>query len=82
MLWPFDNGDEFKDGDILVAIGHNEKWVVSEDSDIGKNKYKLCMVPLLIPSDTLRKDIVESNFVKVGRWHWRKNREVDDDDQT
>lgn len=78
MHWPFDNRDEFKDGDILVAIGRNEKWVVSEDPDVDKNKYKLCMVPLLIPSEKLHKDIVESNFVKVGRWSWRKDREVKD----
>lgn len=69
--------DEFDIGDVLVKIDGREKWVVS---DVISFFYRISLLPYLHESHYRSKKFVEKDFVKVGKWHFAREVEVDGND--
>lgn len=69
--------DEFDIGDVLVKIGGREKWVVS---DVISLFYRISLLPCLHESHYWNKKSLEKDFVKVGKWHFAREVEVDGND--
>lgn len=69
----------FKTGDVLVHIGDTEKFVVA-----GFNRSRQACLSLIVQSlGRLPWSRVismwEDDYVKVGKWDWTRDREIEDD---
>ena len=73
-MWPF-RKYEFKEDDVLIEIGGEDKWVVDSHSS---DEYTLYVLPMQTWSKAFSQKYVESRFVKVGCWDYKKWKEVDD----
>ena len=69
--------DEFKVGDIIVQIGHPQRWRILEVLPLSMS-YRVKIVNDIDSCVTsVNTALAHMNFVKVGRWDGEK--EVDED---
>lgn len=80
--------DEFQQGDVIVCIGSDVRWVVW---DVGPRLYELRRLTAFLndaiddedhPDDwgNLSKLVGKQDYVKVGKWDFDSEREVDDEE--
>lgn len=70
---------EFNEGDVLVEMGSDEKYVV-EGVEVLYTLRRLKPEPNILPPPPCHGTLIEEKCLKVG--NWVDGKEVDDDDQT
>lgn len=75
--------DEFQPGDVIVRIGYlDEKWVITDRSNV-LDEYEMLSVCRSFPDKfpiVMDKGNCERLYVKVGRYDFRKEMEVEDEE--
>ena len=73
---------EFDQGDIIVQLGDTQKWLVWEVSGVYYHLKNLDIYTGVddvwsdLISEPVEKERCESTFIKVGKWSFKKGREV------
>lgn len=75
--------NEFKRGDVIVQIGEPFKWLVLAVK-MNDQMYEVISELGFMDGDPAASSLwpthmTELDFVKVGRWDFERNKEVDDD---